>query len=138
MAHTVVILGYSHAVDKFEAVLQAGLAFSIAGSRERTAPFRAFARHYLERLHDQQAGMLEMADQSGLGSFSFNNLYAHVRGGRLLEAGPGAVLRSGVDGLTRLVDALKVLPEMDLAVAVPRQVVYEGHRGKNKRVLDEN
>jgi hypothetical protein len=116
VAHAVVTLGYRQAVDQFEETLQASLAFYAAGSRERTAPLRALARRYLELLRDQQAGMLEMADQSGLGSFSFNNLYALVRGDRLLEAGPGAVLRSGVDGLTHLVDALKVLPEMDLAV----------------------
>ncbi len=88
MAHAVVNLGHRRAVDQFEDTLQASLAFYAAGSRERTAPLRALARRYLQLLRDQQASLLKMADQSGLGGFAFTCLYADVRGDASWRPGP--------------------------------------------------
>ncbi|WP_287497480.1 hypothetical protein [Pandoraea sp. CB10b_02] len=63
---------------------------------------------------------LKIADTTGFGSFSFDELYAKIPGDSVLSAGPQAVLRGGADSLAHLVSALAWLPELELALGKGR------------------
>jgi hypothetical protein len=60
--------------------------------------------------------MLKVADQTGLATFSFDELYARLRHDQILISGPREVLRRGEAGFEKLIEALRWLPELNLAL----------------------
>src|SRR5208282_5673130 len=117
LAHAAATLSPSRAIDDIEELLQASLAnlqVNPAGARR----LRAVARSYLQEISSKQVGYLKAADQTGLGSFSFDQLFASIRSKPILEAGPAEVLRTGELGFFSLVEVLRWLPELGLAIGM--------------------
>jgi helicase len=106
----------ARALADLEELLQASLANTQIDSQVDAQRMRVLARSYLTEISRHQVPYLKAIDSSGLGSFSFNELYSKIRLDEVLAAGPGQVLRGQVDGLNRLVEALKWLPELGLAI----------------------
>lgn len=73
------------------------------------------ARTYLAQIQGRTAGYLKVVDSTGLGSFSFDELYAKIADNLLLQEGPTAVLRKQ-QAMHDLIDALRWLPELSLAI----------------------
>ncbi len=59
---------------------------------------------------------MKITDTTGLSSFSFDELYAKIGGDPILLAGPRAVLEQKEEGMSRLIEVLKWLPELSLAI----------------------
>ena len=120
LAHAAATKGVPAAVAELEELLGASLAnlqcMSLGASRSKR--LRRLARAYLVELAKKKRnqGYLKAADASGLGSFSFDSLYAGVLNDRLLMKGPDAILKSGVEGYRSLVSALKVIPEFQIGL----------------------
>ena len=83
---------------------------------DKSSKLRGIARSYLKQLLKKNGRLLKTADVTGLATFSFEELYAKLRGDPILKNGPGEVLNRGQEGLYALVDALKWLPELNLAI----------------------
>lgn len=79
---------------------------------------RRVATVYLQELVRSRSGLLKVADTSGLGSFSFEELFGKLRNNAVLQSGPQAVLQRRESGLAELVEALRWLPELDLAIGM--------------------
>lgn len=116
LAHAVATLGADRAHDALDELLQMSLANSQANGPIQRRQLRGLAQTYLAEIAGKQAGYLKTADSTGLGSFSFDSLYATIRHDSLLQQGPGAVLDSKADGIERLIEALRWLPELDLGI----------------------
>lgn len=116
LVHAVATLGAEHAGEALDELLQMSLANSQATDPTQARQLRSLARTYLAEIAGKQTGYLKTADATGLGHFSFDSLYAAIRGDYLLQQGPGAVLANKVDGIERLVEALRWLPELDLGI----------------------
>jgi helicase len=116
LAHAAARHGPRRAMEDLDELVQASLANQQVNSRRDAARLRALARRYLLSIQQKNTGMLRAADNSGLGHFSFDELYAKISDSPLLSSGPAEVLRSGRSGLHELVEALRWLPELDLAI----------------------
>jgi len=81
---------------------------------------RALAARYLDVIENKNQGYLKLADSTGLGSFSFDELVAKVFDSELLSAGPGAVLQENERGLAELIDTLQWLPELNLSFEIAK------------------
>ena len=118
LVHAVATLGPNGARDALDELLQMSLANVQATQAIQSRQLRTLAQTYLGQIAGKPTGYLKTADATGLGSFSFDELYARIGSDRLLGAGPGAVLRAGSDGIARLIDALQWLPELDLGIGM--------------------
>jgi hypothetical protein len=116
LAHAAARESPAKALADLEELLQASLAnVQVANDREAQA-MRRVARGYLEGIGGRQVGYLRAADTTGLSSFSFDELFAKIGNDPLLMGGPGQVLAQGKEGISHLVEVLKWLPELDLAI----------------------
>jgi len=116
LAHAVATLGADRARDALDELLQMSLANSQASGALQRRQLRDLAQTYLAEIAGKQTGYLKTADATGLGSFSFDSLYAAIRHDSLLQQGPGAVLINKADGIEHLIEALRWLPELDLGI----------------------
>jgi hypothetical protein len=116
LAHAAATLGVRRATEELDELLQMSLANTQAGSRAEVRQMRDLAQGYLAGIAAKQPGYLKAADSTGLGSFSFDSLYAAVRNDGLLRQGPGAVMAEGAAGMEHLIEALRWLPELDLGI----------------------
>lgn len=118
LAHAAATMTSSRALASLEELLQGSLANAQAPDADASRALRAVARRYLEEIREKTLGYLKVSDSTGLGSFSFDELYAKIRADAVLLAGPGELLDRKQEGLTHLVEALKWLPELDLAIGL--------------------
>ncbi|AUB79890.1 DEAD/DEAH box helicase [Candidatus Thiodictyon syntrophicum] len=116
LAHAVATLGADRARDALDELLQMSLANSQASGPLQSRQLRGLAQTYLREIAGKQTGYLKTADATGLGSFSFDSLYAAIRGDSLLQQGPGAVLANKSVGMEHLIEALHWLPELNLGI----------------------
>jgi hypothetical protein len=116
LAHAAVSSTPARAIANLEEIIQQSLVNQQVQSPEDSRKLRTIARNYLQQLTGRQPGMLKVADETGLASFSFDELYAKLRNDRVLMSGPREVLEQGEAGLYKLVDILRWLPELDLAL----------------------
>jgi helicase len=116
LAHAAASLGAGRARDALDELLQMSLANTQASGPMQSRQLRNLAQSYLAEIAGKQAGYLKTADSTGLGSFSFDSLYAAIRHDDLLQQGPGAVMASKAQGMERLIEALRWLPELDLGI----------------------
>ena len=117
LAHAASKLSPGEAMEDLEELLQASLA-GLQVSINESAKLRMIARSYLQEISGKRLDYLKAADTTGLGSFSFDRLYAAVKSEPLLGAGPSEILRQGEKGFYSLVDVLRWLPELGLALGM--------------------
>ncbi|MGH7509809.1 MAG: DEAD/DEAH box helicase [Gemmatimonadales bacterium] len=122
LGHAAATMSPAAAAANLEELLQASLANAQVSNDQQARTLRGIARTYLSSITRQPQGYLKVADTTGLGSFSFDELYAKIRNDQLLRGGPREILLRGQEGMTHLVEALKWLPELELAVGLG-----EGH-----------
>lgn len=116
LAHAAASQSPERAIANLEELIQQSLANETATSEQERRLLRTVGRSYLQQLLDASGGLLKAADQTGLSTFSFNELYAKVRDSDLLQRGPASVQRQGHDGYVELVEALRWVPELNLAL----------------------
>jgi helicase len=103
------------ALDYLDELLQGSLAGVQAETDEQVGNLRFLAQAYLVEISHKSAGLLKITDSTGLGSFSFDQLYATLRAEPALMKGPKSVL-SQTEGMNSLINALQWLPELELAI----------------------
>lgn len=116
LAHAAAKSSARDALRNLEALIGQSLVNQQVTSEAMSRKLRALARSYLQQLIPTSPQMVRLADSSGLGTFSFSQLYATLRNDPILSQGPGAVVGSGLEGYRALVEALRWLPELDLAI----------------------
>lgn len=116
LAHAVATSPAAAAAINLEELLQQSLVNQQITNAADSVKLRALARSYLQQLTSTSKGFLKTADTTGLGSFSFDQLYAAMRGDSILSSGPGAILSNRENGIHRLIDVLRWLPELSLAI----------------------
>ncbi|AGS25654.1 DEAD/DEAH box helicase [Rhizobium etli] len=112
LGHAVASLGVRQTTSDLDRLVTASLA---GRSPQTRAALTRLARKYLSDVASKDQGYMKVADQTGLASFSFDELYASIAGDPVLRNGDAETLRGQV-GLKHLVDALAKLPELSLAL----------------------
>ncbi|EAV44218.1 hypothetical protein SIAM614_15505 [Stappia aggregata IAM 12614] len=112
LGHAVASLGARQTASELERLVTASLA---GRSPQTRAALLRLARKYLADVASKDQGYMKVADQTGLASFSFDELYASIAEDPVLRHGDAETLR-GQEGLKHLVDALAKLPELSLAL----------------------
>jgi hypothetical protein len=112
LGHAVASLGIRETRSDLERLVSASLAGKSPQTRDALL---RLARRYLADVATKDRGYMKTADQTGLASFSFDQLYASIGGDPVLRQGDAAVLQGRL-GLKHLIDALAKLPELSLAL----------------------
>lgn len=112
LSHASAIYGFRDTLSDLERLVEA--SFSGRNSTNK-AGLLSLAKRYLAEIANKNQGYLKVSDRTGLGSYSFDELYAHIRSDTVLLDGNPEVMRT-VGGLKHLVDALVNLPELSLAL----------------------
>ena len=118
LAHAAASTDAADAIANLEELLQQSLANHQIKTTAESQKLRNIARSYLQQLITREGAMLRAADQTGLATFSFDELYAKLRNDPVLNAGPREVLGRGEPGFSKLVEALRWLPELNLAIGL--------------------
>lgn len=116
LAHAAVNSTATQAIVDLEELIQQSLANQQVQTPALAQKLRNVARSYLQQLIESRRGMLKAADETGLATFSFNELYAKLVSDPVLNLGPREVLERGEEGFYKLVDILRWLPELNLAI----------------------
>lgn len=112
IGHAVATLGAAATAADLERLITA----SLAGKSPRVRmSLMQLARRYITDIRGKQQSYMKVADQTGLASFSFDELYANILADPVLAKGDAEDLR-GAEGLKHLIDALAKLPELSLAL----------------------
>lgn len=117
LAHAAANSSPGQALANLEELLQQSLANQQIRTSAEALKLRTIARSYLRALTSPK-GFLKAADTTGLGTFSFQELYAKVLADPVLNAGPAEILARREEGIYHLVEALRWLPELDLAIGM--------------------
>ncbi|MEC7951641.1 MAG: DEAD/DEAH box helicase [Pseudomonadota bacterium] len=112
LGHAVATLGARETQSELERLVAASFAGKSAGTR---ASLMRLARRYVAEVSGKQSGYMKTADQTGLASFSFDELYASIGSDPILARGNATEMQER-DGLKHLIDALVKLPELSLAL----------------------
>lgn len=112
LGHAVATLGVRETTSDLERLVTASLAGRSAQARISLVKF---ARRYLGEVSGKAQSYMKVADQTGLASFSFDELYANIMEDPVLRDGKVSTLREP-EGLKHLIDALAKLPELSLAL----------------------
>jgi hypothetical protein len=118
LAHAAATSTPASAIANLEELIQQSLANQQVENQADAQKLRAIARSYLQQIATKTGGMLKAADSTGLATFSFDELYAKLRDDPVLRAGPREVLRLGEDGFYPLIDVLRWIPELNLAIGL--------------------
>lgn len=116
LAHAAVSTTPARAIANLEEIIQQSLANQQVQTSENSRKLRAIPHSYLQQITERQPRMLKTADETGLASFSFDELYAKLRNDQVLMSGPSEVMGQGKEGFYKLVEVLRWLPELDLAL----------------------
>jgi hypothetical protein len=116
LAHAAATSSPARAIANLEELIQQSLANQQAQGPTDAQRLRMVARSYLQQIINKPGGMLKAADVTGLATFSFDELFAKLREDPVLSVGPREVLRLQEEGFYKLVDALRWLPELNLAI----------------------
>lgn len=116
LAHAAATSSAPRAIANLEELIQQSLVNQQVRSTADAQRLRTIARSYLQQIVNKPGGMLKAADVTGLATFSFDELYAKLREDPILRAGPREVLRLQEEGFYKLLDALRWIPELDLAI----------------------
>jgi helicase len=102
--------------DKLDELLQGSLANVQIDKASDFEKLYNLADRYLESISGRKNRYLKASDSTGLGSFSFDELFAKIMDDPVLLAGPKEVIANKQQGIYHLIDALKWLPELSLAI----------------------
>lgn len=116
LAHAAAGTSPERALTQIEELLQASLANAQVQNVYQSRALRNIASRYLREISNRSSFYLKVADETGLGSFSFDDLYSSIRNSQLLLQGPKAVLEGEQTGIEELIKALQWIPELDLAI----------------------
>jgi replicative superfamily II helicase len=116
LAHAAATSSAEAALDQLEELLQGSLANAQVTTEVESRNLKNVARKYLSELTGRSAGLLKVGDRTGLGSFSFDELYAKIHDSETLMAGPKVLSENREKGMVELVEALRWLPELNLAI----------------------
>lgn len=112
LSHASATLGIRNTYADLERLVEA----SLSGRTKKSKDFLfALAKRYLGEIANKNQSYLKMSDKTGLGSYSFDELFYHIKNDRVLMDGSPSVIGSP-EGLKHLVDALSTLPELSLAL----------------------
>jgi len=126
LGHAVASLGVKETQSELERLVTASFAGKSPATRDALL---RLARRYVAEVSGKQPGYMKTADQTGLASFSFDELYASIGADPVLARGDAAVMRDQT-GLKHLIDALAKLPELSLALE-------KGHGSINTELVAE-
>ncbi|MES0881806.1 DEAD/DEAH box helicase [Roseibium sp. SCP14] len=112
IGHSVARQGANATASELERLVTASFA---GKSRKVRAALLRLARQYLTEIANKSRSFMKVADQTGLASFSFDELYANISNNPVL-ATAGAAELGRPDGMQHLIDALAKLPELSLAL----------------------
>lgn len=112
LGHSVARTGARQTASDLERLVTASFAGKSATVR---ASLLRFARRYIGEVASKQQSYMKVADETGLASFSFDELYATIRNDPILARGTAHDLQQPT-GLKHLIDALSRLPELSLAL----------------------
>ncbi len=116
--HAAATLSPARALNRLEEILESSLANMQVTNSGESQRLRSIASQYLKLISRQQVGYLKVVDTTGLGSFSFDELYAKIGASDILSNGPNAILSKREGGMRELVEALRWLPELSLAIGL--------------------
>lgn len=116
LAHAAASLSPEGALATVEEIVEASFANASASGRDEKRLLRSVASRYLAEISGKSRGYLKVADSTGFGSFSFDEIFSKVRADAVLASGPDALLRGGPKALEHLVQMLAWLPELELAL----------------------
>ncbi|MDD5367550.1 MAG: DEAD/DEAH box helicase [Anaerolineaceae bacterium] len=116
LAHAAATSSAREAYRNLEALIEQSLVNQQVTSISQSRKLRTVAQSYLLQLMTKSGQLIKAADVTGLGTFSFDELYAKLRDDPILRSGPREVIGRGQEGLFALIDALKWLPELNLAI----------------------
>lgn len=112
IGHSVARQGASATASELERLVTASFA---GKTQEVGAALLRLARRYIADIAGKPLNYMKVADQTGLASYSFDELYAHVATDQVLAKG-GAEELKNPDGMKHLIDVLAKLPELSLAL----------------------
>jgi hypothetical protein len=112
LSHASALIGIKSTYSDLERLVEASLSGKNKDIKEKLLNL---ARRYLSEIAHKQQSYLKAADKTGLSSYSFDQLFAHIRSDQILMDGNPDLLSSRA-GLKHLVDALVNLPELSLAL----------------------
>ncbi|RWK59849.1 MAG: hypothetical protein EOR78_16360 [Mesorhizobium sp.] len=112
IGHSVARQGAAATASDLERLVTASFA---GKSQDVQVALLRLARRYLGEVADKPRNYMKVADQTGLASFSFDELYASIAGDSVLATADAAEL-GRPDGMKHLIDALAKLPELSLAL----------------------
>lgn len=115
LAHAAATSSPLEAIRNLESLVEQSLVNQQVSSMQ-SRKLKGIARNYLQQLSRTSKSMLRAADSTGLATFSFNELYAKLQNDPILTAGPREIIEKGKKGIYALVDVLKWLPELNLAI----------------------
>lgn len=112
LAHASATLGVKRAYTELERLVEA----SFSGRSKKSKDFLfSLAKRYLGEIATKNQNYLKASDKTGLGSYSFDELFFHIKNDSLLMEGSLSALET-MQGIKHLVDALANLPELSLAL----------------------
>lgn len=112
LGHSVARMGARQTAGDLERLVTASFAGKSPTVR---ASLLRLARRYVTEVAQKQQSYMKVADETGLASFSFDELYATIRNDPVLTRGTAQDLQQPT-GLKHLIDALSRLPELSLAI----------------------
>lgn len=112
IGHSVARQGASATSGDLERLVTASFA---GRSQEVRAALLRLARRYIADVVGKPTSYMKVADQTGLASYSFDELYANISADEVLAKG-GADELKNPDGIKHLIDVLARLPELSLAL----------------------
>lgn len=112
IGHSVARQGASATASELERLVTASFA---GKSQEVRAALLRLARRYIADVSGKPLNYMKVADQTGLASYSFDELYANIATDQVLAKGGAEELKSP-EGMKHLIDVLAKLPELSLAL----------------------
>ena len=115
-AHSMAVLGSTKAKEITFELINSSLMYQQLDDLTAIRKIRDLSSTYVDMLAEKNSGYLKLADSTGLGSFSFDELVGKVLQSDLLMSGPDAVLQSNTAGIKELIEAFRWIPEFNLSV----------------------
>lgn len=116
LAHAAVAESPAIALKNLEELIQQSLVSLQVKTPTDGRKLRKIAELYLSHLVHKTPALLSVADATGLAHFSFDELFAKIQNDPLLQTGPAEVLLRGENGFSHLIEALRWIPEFNLAI----------------------
>lgn len=115
-SHSMALLGPQKVKDLTVELVNSSLMYKQIDSISMVKKVRNISERYVDLLSKKNQGYLKLADATGLGTFSFDEIVAKVKNSSILSAGPSSVKAAGKEGLVALIEAFRWVPEFNLSL----------------------